>query len=346
MLHPYDAWRASIPAHVKHIPGLLERKNPHLRDQYIVFDEEPHIYYIYGIPKNISVTTLVKKGFPHFDAGAVIPGLLMKTDGKYVGMTAQQITEKWHRDGRRAAELGTLMHAAIEAFYNGEDLPSPRDKIDLSPAVTRFDDSPVPPIPLIPAITLPAPVSSTAALEASMTPYGLIVIPVIQELKHPSCRYVEENAIPLAHFRKFHDEIARAWVPLRTEWRIFDPSYGIVGTIDIVFIPNVAKSEEVIICDWKRSRKINLTNNFRHNNKGIIPATAAMDNCNYSEYIVQLNIYKWLLERNYQKKVIKMYIVVFHPDYASYQLFPIPDKQDIVRELMAWHLNTSVVSAS
>ena len=39
----------------------LEIKNAHERDKNIVFDEEPHIYYINGSNDNISITTFIHK---------------------------------------------------------------------------------------------------------------------------------------------------------------------------------------------------------------------------------------------------------------------------------------------
>ena len=39
----------------------LEKINKHVRDERIVFDEEPHIYYVDGKSDNISVTTFIHK---------------------------------------------------------------------------------------------------------------------------------------------------------------------------------------------------------------------------------------------------------------------------------------------
>ena len=51
--------------------------NSHTRDKNIVFDEEPHIYYINGSSDNISVTTFVhSKLFPHFDSDKVISKMI------------------------------------------------------------------------------------------------------------------------------------------------------------------------------------------------------------------------------------------------------------------------------
>ena len=55
----------------------LINKNPHPRDKEIVFDEEPHIYYIKGSSDNISVTTYVHNNlFPHFDSDKIIKKMM------------------------------------------------------------------------------------------------------------------------------------------------------------------------------------------------------------------------------------------------------------------------------
>ncbi len=323
LYYDHARWRASLPVSTHYTPGALERKNPHPWDQYVAFDEEPHVYSIYQVQQNISVTTLIKKCFPHFDADAVIPGLMRKAEGKYVGMSADAIKESWAANGKRASSLGTKMHAAIERFYNGVPLPA---------IVTEGKDLPsflAKPVVITSGIAIPTLSSSVVESKA----------PHREEEMDP------DNIIPLQHFLKFHHEVAKGWIPYRTEWRIFDPAYGIVGTIDYVAIPDPSRPDEVIICDWKRSKKIH-TNAFKDKNgkvkMGCVPATEGMEACNWNEYVIQLNEYKWLMQRNYRKKVVKMYIIVFHPDYASYQLLPVPDRQDVIEALMAWHLATKM----
>ena len=51
----------------------LANVNRHERDERIVFDEAPHIYYIDGSCEGyISCTTLNHSHFEHFDADAII----------------------------------------------------------------------------------------------------------------------------------------------------------------------------------------------------------------------------------------------------------------------------------
>ena len=105
-----------------HVP--LKIKNAHERDEHIVFDEEPHVYYVRGDPDNISVTTMIHKNFPHFNANRMAPLCSKKgfndPDSKYYQMTPEDIKQSWQDNCNQACFDGTRMHKAIELFYNEE----------------------------------------------------------------------------------------------------------------------------------------------------------------------------------------------------------------------------------
>jgi hypothetical protein len=99
--------------------------NPHTRDEQIVFDEEPHIYYINGDKDNISVTTLVHKYFPKFDPDTIIHRMMVSKNwskSKYHGMSKDEIKESWDQLGKDATSKGTILHKSIEMFYNNMDV--------------------------------------------------------------------------------------------------------------------------------------------------------------------------------------------------------------------------------
>ena len=54
------------------VPDYLAKLNPHHRDQFIEFDEGPHIYTVHGQQGYTSVTTWNHHHFPGFDADAII----------------------------------------------------------------------------------------------------------------------------------------------------------------------------------------------------------------------------------------------------------------------------------
>jgi ATP-dependent exoDNAse (exonuclease V) beta subunit len=104
---------------------LLANLNTHPRDQFITFDEGPHIYTVHGKQGYTSVTTWNHQHFEDFDADAIITNILngrrIKSDTsyKYYNQTREQIKAGWDINRDSAALAGTKMHFDIECFYNG-----------------------------------------------------------------------------------------------------------------------------------------------------------------------------------------------------------------------------------
>jgi ATP-dependent exoDNAse (exonuclease V) beta subunit len=103
---------------------LLSQINPHSRDENIGFKEDNHEYSIIGMEyKPTSVTTLIHKYFPEFNADAVINNMMTSRNwckSKYFGRTPESIKEEWKTSGEEAARLGTVMHKNIEDYLNQE----------------------------------------------------------------------------------------------------------------------------------------------------------------------------------------------------------------------------------
>lgn len=131
---------------------------------------------------------------------------------------------------------------------------------------------------------------------------------------------------------KFFEDFAADHVhlkPYRTEWRIWDEEFLLAGTIDMVFLNEDDGS--VSIYDWKRSKKIEMHNRFRNAKTECINH---LSDCNYVKYSLQLNAYKYMLERNYGLKVRNMFLVIMHPDQKGYQKLAVGDMSDIMKKLL------------
>lgn len=104
-------------------PDHLARVNAHERDQYISFDEGPHIYTVHGDTTYTSVTTWNHHLFEKFDADAVAKNILKKRKWKndptykYYQKSLEEIKAMW--SSTEASEAGTKMHFDIECYYNG-----------------------------------------------------------------------------------------------------------------------------------------------------------------------------------------------------------------------------------
>ena len=107
------------------IPNLLAKKNVHPRDEFITFEEGPHIYTIHGEQGYTSVTTWNHHHFPVFNSSKIIDNILNNpkhnTDPtyKYYIMTKKDILASWDNNRDTAASAGTKMHYDIECYFNG-----------------------------------------------------------------------------------------------------------------------------------------------------------------------------------------------------------------------------------
>jgi len=119
---------------------------------------------------------------------------------------------------------------------------------------------------------------------------------------------------------------SEGWVPWRTEVMVFDEESKVCGMVDAIFKDRDGCFRMV---DWKRSKKIN-THGF---DKGWGPCEG-LSNCNYQHYTLQLNTYKYILEKHYKIRIMSMELAVFHPNNATFLCIPIENKQDMIHSIM------------
>jgi hypothetical protein len=111
----------------------LAIENAHPRDQFISFDEGPHIYTVKGERGYTSVTTWNHEHFSKFDGDKIINGILKSPkmsdpNYKYYGMTREDINRSWDLNRDTASQAGTKTHYNVECFYN--DIPVNDDSVE------------------------------------------------------------------------------------------------------------------------------------------------------------------------------------------------------------------------
>jgi len=131
------------------------------------------------------------------------------------------------------------------------------------------------------------------------------------------------------YFNNFWKDVNDDLIPYRTEWNVWSEEYKLAGSIDMVFYKKSTNS--YVIYDWKRSKEIKVTNNWESAHEPI----SHLPNCNYWQYTLQLNIYRWFLETYYGLKISDMCIVVFHPDNTNYKLYHLNRLDDEISEMLA-----------
>ena len=109
--------------------------------------------------------------------------------------------------------------------------------------------------------------------------------------------------------------------PYRTEWMIFDEELKLAGSIDMVY---ENPDGTLTIYDWKRSKDITKVNGWKK--CAINPLIGHMPDSNFWHYTLQLNTYKSILERKYDKQVTKLCLVRLHPDNEdnTFELIDVP----------------------
>lgn len=123
-------------------------------------------------------------------------------------------------------------------------------------------------------------------------------------------------------------------LPYRTEWRIFDEDFNIAGTIDLI----AKNSHGFEIYDWKRSKKVvnqmtgeAITNNQWQSGVG---ALNDISDTSYNRYCLQQSLYRYILEKKYDLKISKMYLVVIYPDYDRYYKIETPYWKDRIEYIL------------
>ena len=113
----------------------------------------------------------------------------------------------------------------------------------------------------------------------------------------------QDEDVPEVH-RKLEGYIA-----YRTEWAINGCEESIAGSID--FVAKAADGTFMIV-DWKRCKqlKTKYTNPF----SGMLPPLSHLPDCAGQHYRLQLNCYRFLLQKYYGMVVSEMLVVCTHPD--------------------------------
>jgi ATP-dependent exoDNAse (exonuclease V) beta subunit len=132
----------------------------------------------------------------------------------------------------------------------------------------------------------------------------------------PPSKEAEESK-SFQNFLEFHKDYG--WNPYRTEWRVFTEDYKVAGSIDIIF--EGSSPGKIKVYDWKNSKEIKTENRYE---KGLEPLNH-LPNSNFYHYSLQLNLYKWILERHYDVKVEEMGLIIVHENFPTYLKYDVKD---------------------
>lgn len=137
--------------------------------------------------------------------------------------------------------------------------------------------------------------------------------------------HIEEEITLEVEYMQFQNFLkSHNFRPFRIEWAIYDEELRIAGTIDMIH----KRGDVFDIYDWKRSHRITdiygrpITEN-NYGDKGLGELNN-IDDTPYWHYCIQQNLYRYILEKKYNMKVEKMYMIVFGDDIIEYRKLEIP----------------------
>jgi len=138
--------------------------------------------------------------------------------------------------------------------------------------------------------------------------------------------------------KAFHNIIRKLGEPLPLpEQKIYNEELLLAGTIDLVINHNGVKNGEettdrvVSLYDWKTNKEIKRKG--YKGQKGILPPTEDLEDCNYIKYALQLSTYAYILEKT-GSIIYKLYIIHLRED--GYEIIEVPYMKDKVKETIEY----------
>jgi len=140
--------------------------------------------------------------------------------------------------------------------------------------------------------------------------------------------YETKQTIEWKYFWNYWDKDVKIWEPWRTEWEVWDEELKLAGSIDMIY--RNRKDGTFAIYDWKRSKEIKMDNSFA---SGFGPVSHLPDT-NYWHYTLQLNMYRWILEKHYGVVISEMALIVLHPNNKNYKRYVLNRLDDEIEAMV------------
>ena len=315
-------------------PTYLYNKNKHLRDSNISFFEDGHRYVVNGKTDFTSTTTFIHSLFSIFDTESVISSIMKKKDWfnnpdyKYYRMTSQQIADIWKQNSEIASKAGTNMHYNIECFFNNMQFDIDlKNGNNFASSLIDFDEN---------IQNEQCQSNQNTNNEQCQSNENT------QNEQYQNNEYViftesvEDQSKEFQYFKNFVKEIVigEELEPYRTEMLIYDEDVKITGSIDMLYRK---KNGEFAIFDWKRSKEISYEG-FR-GKKSHIECIKHLNDSNFWHYSLQLNIYRYILQKNYGFIVSDLRLVILHPDNDNYICLTVPFLDKEINDLFETRKN-------
>lgn len=124
-------------------------------------------------------------------------------------------------------------------------------------------------------------------------------------------------------------------IPLASEFIIGDEDYLVCGTIDQLYFNKT--TQKIEIWDWKTNKSFSTINNFKQTLK--YPLNK-IDDTHLDKYSIQLNLYKYILEKNTNLKIGSCWLVNFAETLnGKFVFYECKDYIEQVKLILKYHKN-------
>ena len=136
----------------------------------------------------------------------------------------------------------------------------------------------------------------------------------------------DDSLLEFKYFLNFEKEkiIPKGLIFTEAEKKIYYPKFNVAGTVDCLF-----KNSEgnYVMVDWKRSKKLIVKGTDRPDKRGFqieIEGLNTITNSSYYRYCIQQNLYKYILEKEYNISISEMILAILHENYPNYHTIKLP----------------------
>lgn len=129
------------------------------------------------------------------------------------------------------------------------------------------------------------------------------------------------------------DKLFEKYELIESEKIIFSVTYKLSGTVDLVLRNKL--TGEIVLLDWKTSEKITTYNAWGEHG---LHCLTHLDNCNYTHYALQLNLYRKILEVEKYYDVPRIGMGILHvttPNTIPYKINKMKPEIDNIIEVFS-----------
>jgi len=271
--------------------------NKHGRDDRIQFEEESHTYTIDGTRAGwTSCTGFLHNFFGHFDADSCIAKMMK--------------SPKWYE-----SKYFGLTAEQIKKQWSDKGKASSEAGTRMHLDIEHFYNAM--PYALVKDCVRTA--ASRSACAWSMTD-GWAGMDVD--------KWAPAGGAEWDYYIDYQQKHGSKFTPFRTEWLVFDEEHKVAGSIDMVYMK---PDGTLAIYDWKRIEELKTENKYQ---SGLGPVSHLPDT-NYWHYSLQLNVYRYILQKHYGYVVSELALVVLHPNNSSWRVAKLNFMDEEVAGMMA-----------